>query len=259
MGIHNCFVVWITYIRILISPFTIDSWELWREKKRHRWWWCCCYYNCQHCLHHHHHHHYQQQDAMNRRNKTDENPTKQSRNKRYFSANIKFIDVYFMLYASQIPRIGFFFVSFLRSFIRWCVSAASAIADTVIVVTVVVFYLSFDCYRKRHSFDRFVYVSATLSLSLSVWGLWKCLLDIYFINYIIDYILRVICANENFVLQLILCRSHSISNFLSHIGMWIGSSASRIVKFTKIQRLPELEIHIECDGNYNSSASISAQ
>lgn len=25
MGIHNCFVVWITYIRILISPFTIDS------------------------------------------------------------------------------------------------------------------------------------------------------------------------------------------------------------------------------------------
>lgn len=32
MGIHNCFVVWITYIRILISPFTIDSWKSLEEK-----------------------------------------------------------------------------------------------------------------------------------------------------------------------------------------------------------------------------------
>lgn len=91
---------------------------------------------------------------------------------------------------------------FFRSFVRRYVSAASAIADTVTVVSVVVFYLSFDCYRKRHSFDRFVYVSVCVCVRV-----WVCanVFSIYFINYIIDYILRVICVNENFVLQLIHC------------------------------------------------------
>lgn len=234
MGIRNCFVVWITYIRILISPFTIDSWKFQGDKKeapqqqqhQHH---CNCHQCYQHYLYCHHH---QQQDPMNKRNKADENPTKQSRNKRYFSANIKFIDVYFMLYASQIPRIRDLFHTLslsCRSFIRWYVSAASAIADTVIVVTVVVFYLSFDCYRKRHSFDRFVYVGATLSRSLCLWVCGFVQMSFRYILSIISSItfcgwfvrMRISCCN------LIPHHSCSISS-LSVSHWWMRSIQAQV-------------------------------
>ena len=123
-----------------------------------------------------------------------------------------------MLYASQIPRIGFFFcpyslICFCCFSYRWCSGRYCCCFFCCCCCCLLSFYLSFDCYRKRHSFDRFVFVFLFKCVCANVFS-------IYFINYIIDYILRVICANENFVLQLILCREYiQFSIYLSHIGI----------------------------------------
>lgn len=131
--------------------------------------------------------------------------------------------------------VGFFFFVcvfvpfFFPAMPVWMCYVLLEIADTAnttnavivfAVVVAVVFYLSFDCYRLRHSFDGFVCVCVCVNV-----------FSIYSINYIIDYILWVICANENFVLQLrYVARTHTyvhtsiyiyIFDFisLSHVGM----------------------------------------
>lgn len=83
---------------------------------------------------------------------------------------------------------SFLFIrSFVRSFIRWYVSAASAIADTVIVVTVVVFYIfhSIVIESDIHLIGLCMWVSlSTLCVCMCLCvGLCKCLFDIFYQLY----------------------------------------------------------------------------